>query len=262
MRSARLEAFLEARAPLLFAHRGYSRRAPENTLAAFREARSAGVPGVELDVQRCRSGELVVVHDFDLARVTGVRRAVADADYADIRTLDAGSWFAPRFSRERIPRLGAVFDELADSVYYDVEIKARGRDCRAIARGVVDEIVGHGLTRRALVSSFNPFAILAAKRIAPEIPTAIIYSGDRDLPYFARHGEARFLGRWSAVKPSRRKVTRIGVFVNRRMLGYPVIAWTVDDVALARELLDRGASGLVSNDPAPILRLPQFARAR
>lgn len=249
--------YLDAELPLLYAHRGYSKRAPENTLAAFEAARSAAIPGVELDVHRARSGELVVIHDFNLKRITGEDLVVEECDLSTLRSLDAGAWFGASFAGERIPLLSEVFDTLADAVYYDVEIKSRGVEDHGLASALVELIRAKRLAHRCLISSFNPYAVRAAKRLALEIPTAIIYSNDREIVPFLRHGEGRFISGCQVLKPDFRKITPWGMFVNQRLLGYPVITWTVDDVRLAERLLRCGATGLISNDPEPLLPLTE-----
>src|SRR4051812_49737519 len=89
--------------PLVWGHRGASGEAPENTLAAFSLALAQGADGVELDAQRCASGEVVVIHDASLQRTTGFAAAVTQASYPVVRTLDAGSWKGDRFRGERVP---------------------------------------------------------------------------------------------------------------------------------------------------------------
>src|SRR4029453_13086438 len=91
--------------PLVLGHRGASADAPENTLAAFRLARAQGADGVELDVRRCATGEVVVIHDGDARRTAGAPLRIAEAPLAALRALDAGAWKGERFRGERIPLL-------------------------------------------------------------------------------------------------------------------------------------------------------------
>src|SRR6266511_1473205 len=89
--------------PLVLGHRGASAEAPENTLAAFRLAVAQGADGVELDVWRCGSGEVVVSHDEDLLRVGGTPLRIPDATLRDLRAVDVGAWKGSRFRGERVP---------------------------------------------------------------------------------------------------------------------------------------------------------------
>ena len=105
------------------AHRGASREAPENTVAAFRLALDAGAPAVEGDVQRTRDGRLVVIHDQTVERTTDGRGAVGSFLFEDLRRLDAGRWFAPEFAGERVPSLDEVLDLMRDRAPVLLEIK-------------------------------------------------------------------------------------------------------------------------------------------
>ena len=91
--------------PPLIAHRGASADAPENTMAAFRLAADSGVTWVEFDVKLTHDGVPILMHDDTLDRTTGGKGTVADTNWADIQTLDAGSWFDKRFKDERVPHL-------------------------------------------------------------------------------------------------------------------------------------------------------------
>lgn len=251
-----------AQLPLLFAHRGYSSRAPENTLSAFRAARDAGIPGVELDVHRCASGELVVIHDHNLERLSGTQGIVEKEDWKRLKTLDVGGSFASRFKGERIPLLEEVFEELGDSVYYDIEIKNEGDEPGPLERDLIDLIRSHRLADRSLISSFNPYTIRMVKSIDGSIPTAIIYSSDRSVPFPLRHGEGRFISHCDVLKPSKKKMKPWPLFINQMLLGYPVITWTVDSPDLAARILKFNVTGVISNDPEPMLELSEYSHLR
>lgn len=251
-----------ARLPLLFAHRGYSARAPENTLAAFTAAREAGIPGIELDVHRCATGELVVIHDHDLQRLSGTDGIVEEESLASLRKLDVGSRFSESFTGERIPLLEEVFDTLGDSVYYDVEIKNREDEPGPLERDLVDLIRGRALAQRCLISSFNPYTIRLVKALDPQLPTAIIYSSEPSVPFALRHGEGRFIAHCDVLKPSMKKMKPWPLFVNQMLMGYPVITWTVDSPDTAARILKLNVTGVISNDPAPLLSLPEYRASR
>lgn len=254
--------FADARVPLLFAHRGYSARAPENTLAAFRSARDAGIPGIELDVHRCASGELVVIHDHELQRLSGTDGVVEELDWEELQRLDVGSSFSETFRGERIPLLEEVFAEVGDDVYFDVEIKNRGDEPGALERDLVDLIRAHELGGRVLVSSFNPYTIRMLKAIDASLPTAIIYSSSRDVPFVLRRGEGRYISHCDVLKPSKKKMKPWPLFFNQMIMGYPVVTWTVDSPELASRILKFNVTGIISNDPEPMLELSEFAYLR
>src|SRR5258705_11369196 len=96
--------------PLILGHRGASAEAPENTIAAFSLALAQGADGVELDAQRCASGEVVVVHDASFARTTGFAALVTQASLTAVRALEAGSWKSEKLRGERGPPLSEVLE--------------------------------------------------------------------------------------------------------------------------------------------------------
>ena len=94
--------------PLIYAHRGASAYAPENTMAAFYEAEKRGADGIELDVQMTKDGVLVVLHDEDVARTSNGRGLAREMTLSQLRELDFGSWFGPAWAGEKIPTLWQV----------------------------------------------------------------------------------------------------------------------------------------------------------
>ncbi len=105
---------------LIIAHRGASGHAPENTLAAFRKAVAQGATFIETDLQLSRDVRLVAIHDATVNRTTNGQGSVQDMTLADLRRLDAGSWFGSEFTGERIPTLEEIleFSKRNDVVFY------------------------------------------------------------------------------------------------------------------------------------------------
>lgn len=100
--------------PWVIAHRGACRRAPENTLPAFRLAFDLGADGIELDTKLTSDGQVVVVHDQTLERTTDGKGRVVDQDLAQLKRLDAGASFSGEFVGTRIPTLAEVFEAVGD----------------------------------------------------------------------------------------------------------------------------------------------------
>jgi glycerophosphoryl diester phosphodiesterase len=232
--------------PLVLGHRGASAEAPENTLAAFRLAMAQGADGVELDVWRCGTGEVVVIHDEDTARTCGASLLVPDAPLRALRALDAGAWKGARFGGERIPLLAEALEALPGAVI-NVELKARaGRPDVALGQAVARLIVEARAQERVVVSSFD-FQLLAWFRAAaPGIATGLLF-------------EAAWHWRWrvplatvqlrpSALHPDRALCTDARVAAWRAR-GLGVAAWTVDDPAEQARLARAGVTALIANAP-------------
>lgn len=160
------------RQPLLIAHRGGGALAPENTLAAFRNAVRLGSDGVELDVLMSRDGHLVAHHDESLARTAGVSALVWELDLVDLQKLDVGRWFSAPFAGERIPTLDQVAAELPSGVRLVADFKHGEERFPGITRRVAD-----------FARAFGP-ARFAALSIRHALPTALAELVPGMLPLF------------------------------------------------------------------------------
>lgn len=225
-------------------------------MAAFGKARELGSPGLELDVQLCGSGELVVLHDASLKRTTGLDAGVNQVSLKELRMLDAGSWFSPAFVSERVPLLSEVLEEFSGTLYIDIELKSRLVKHDPLPLGLAKLlngfISGAGKHTRFSVSSFNPFALVAFKRVTPTIPTAIIWSSDAELPWYLRAGQGRWLSHCDYLKPVHSKATPFSLAL-AKIAGYQVIPWVVDSAAHADELVGRGCDGIITNRPQDLV---------
>lgn len=105
------------------AHRGASGSAPENTLIALQKAIEAGADYAEIDVQETSDGRLVLLHDPDLKRTTGLKKNIWQTTYNELKHLDAGSWFSDEFSAERIPLLEDAIELVRGKMLLNIELK-------------------------------------------------------------------------------------------------------------------------------------------
>lgn len=231
----------------ILGHRGASADAPENTLAAFRLALAQGADGVELDVRRCASGEVVVFHDPDARRVAGAPLRVDGATLAELRALDVGGWKGERFRGERIPTLDEALEALPGA-YVNVELKSSGRDLR-LAGAAATAIRRAGAAGRVVVSSFDYRLLVAFRLAAPDVPVGLLF--DAETPgRLATWLGLRLLGA-AAVHPGREVVTAARAAAWRAR-GLAVNVWTVDEPEEARRLAALGAAALITNVPARI----------
>jgi glycerophosphoryl diester phosphodiesterase len=258
--SERFDDFYLVR-PLIIAHRGARDVAPENTLAAFRAALEAGADGIELDVSRCQTGEIVVLHDNTLDRTTNGSGPLASTPFYALRELDAGSWFAPEFAGERVPLLSEVFDLVGDAKArgtrprVNVEIKGIDRRGDGLEAEIAEMVRARGLADDVLISSFNPMALWRMRQVAPDLQRALLYAPGmpmalslawpkRLLTPIALHPEFRMMNT-SKVRGAQAAGHRVNVWtVNEEADLLRAIAWRVDGIitdhpALARQLLQR-----------------------
>ncbi|HSN91288.1 MAG TPA: glycerophosphodiester phosphodiesterase family protein [Anaeromyxobacteraceae bacterium] len=243
--------------PLVLGHRGASADAPENTLAAFRLALAQGADGVELDVWRCATGEIVVCHDEDARRVAGSALRVADAPLQALRALDVGAWRGERFRGERLPLLDEALDALPGAVV-NVEMKSRGGDPR-LAGALAALLERRGDGGRVVVSSFDWRLLRAFRRAAPGVAVGLLL--ERSTAWRLRLAVEIARLRPEAVHPHRRLVTGARARAWGRR-GLAVNVWTVDAPEEAERLCALGAAGIVTNAPGRIREAVRRATGR
>jgi len=178
--------------PLVVAHRGLLRHAPENTLANFRACLELRI-GFEFDVQRTRDGHLVCIHDDTVDRTTDSTGRVADMTLADVRRLDAGAWFSPAFAGEKVPTVEEVLALIAEYRQHDilvaVDLKTgnAGRDVVRLAQKhkVLDRLLFIGRTisdpsvRRQIRAASPHARVAAVANNAGEFEDALAADADR-----------------------------------------------------------------------------------
>jgi glycerophosphoryl diester phosphodiesterase len=235
------------------AHRGESADAPENTMAAFQLAWERKVPAVELDVHLSRDGVLVVCHDPDTKRTTGVSKKIKETPSAELLALDAGRWKDPRFAGEKMPRLEEALATIPEGARCFIEIKVGPESVPALVQAVKSS--GKRPEQLALIS-FHADALAAAKKALPDLKAYYLASFKQDkqtklwsptvdeLIATAKeiHADGLDLSYKGPIdRAFVRKVKDAG-------LGFYV--WTVDDPDVARRFIEYGADGITTNKAA------------
>jgi len=240
-------------------HRGYSELYPENTMIAFQAcADNPEVDGVELDVHLCRSGEIVVAHDGNLARCAGVDKYIEDMTWDELKDLDVGSFKGEQFAGTHMPLLEELFSAFGPRFAYDIEIKVeKGRPYRKLCRRLWALICDYNLQERVMVSSFNPFALRYFNKLCMvSLPTADIFCPELKLR-FLRNGFGRYISKSSFMKPKYTQVNK--EFLEKR--NFEAITWTVNTAEDAEKMLQNPQiKGLIGNNPvllAEVLRKKQ-----
>ena len=235
---------------MVIAHRGASAYAPENTLAAFDLALQLGCRHLELDIDFTSDGHIVVMHDDTVDRTTNGTGPVGSHTLAELRALDAGSWFGTPFAGERIPTFAEVLARYQGRVHLHTEIK--GRAAR-LASCTADLVRQYAMADHVTVTSFQRPRLEEMRAYAPELPTGWLVSEVSD----ATIARARELG-LTQICPRANTVTPALV---RRLHaeGFVVRAWGVADEALMRQVVDAGADGMTVNFPDTLLAYVQRA---
>ena len=162
---------------LIYAHRGASKLAPENTMPAFDLAYQAGADGIETDVQLTKDSVPVLIHDENVRRTTNGTGFVQDYTYEEIKKLDAGSWFSSKFSDTPIVTLEEFLGWVQDkSMVLNIELKNNVIDYKNMERIVYDLLQAHQVLEQTVGSSFNPDSMKRMKEIDPKVTTAFLTS--------------------------------------------------------------------------------------
>lgn len=246
----------------VYAHRGASGQAPENTAAAFKLAIAQHADLIETDVQETKDGALVLIHDTALDRTTDVEQRypgrapwkVGDFTLAEIRTLDAGSWYAPKFAGERIPTLDEFLDLVHDRIGVDLELKSPGL-YPGIEQKVADTLgdhkgwVGKSPKEHLVVSSFDWESLRAFHKLLRDVPVSAITSQVPDTD------ELTDLARWADSCAADFHHLDRGTADRVRDAGLGLIAWTVDKPEHMRQMFAWGATAIATDRPQVALRL-------
>ena len=226
--------------PTVMAHRGLSADAPENTLYAFSDAISVGADFIELDVQQTRDGVLVVMHDSNLKRTTGVNKDIWDVDYADIQDLDAGSWFDPAYANARIPTLEETLQFVDKRAKLNIEIKPTKHGSDTLEQDVAELITEYRYTDACYVTSFSYGSLKKVKEANPDIRTGYLMSVAYGQFYSLQYADAFSLNK---------------VFVTSQVVnaahqqGKQIFAWTVNSVSEVRSLSNLHVDSIITDDP-------------
>lgn len=221
---------------LRIGHRGAAGYEPENTLVSFKKALELNVDLVELDVQACKSGQLMVIHDLKVDRTTNGTGYVCQKTFNELRILDAGK-------NQTIPTLQEVLDMIDKKAKVNIEIKNEG-----LARSVFN-VISEYVKQKGwswddfLVSSFNHYDLQEFSRLAPQIKTGTVIAG---IPI--GYGQCASNLKSFSLHPSKE-------FINQALVddahkrGLRVYAYTINELEDIQKVKSLGVDGIFSNFP-------------
>jgi glycerophosphoryl diester phosphodiesterase len=238
--------------PIVFAHRGDSAHAPENTISAFTMAAEKGATAIELDVNLSADKQVVVIHDSSVERTTNGSGKVRSMPYGVLKELDAGEKFSGQYRGEHIPTLNEVFETLGKRIFINVELKDFVAPDDELVPRVVALVKEFGLQNSVMFSSFFPSNLLRAKKLLPEVPCGLLALGD------ILGWQARTFGyrrkEYAAFHPNLKNVT-FGLVNRVHAAGKRVHVYTVNDVEDIKRLVGIGVDGIFTDDPGQALKV-------
>jgi glycerophosphoryl diester phosphodiesterase len=240
--------------PYIIAHRGVPSKAPENTLASFQKSLEvSGVSMIELDVRLTKDEEVIVLHDRTLQRTSVGNGPARDYALAEIKRFDAGSWFHPQFSQERVPTLAEVLQLVKNRLWVDVEIKSdwlHREPSGLLEERVLQVVTSCGMMDQVMFSSFDHRVLATLKQLHPQVVTGVLYNFYVD---FVR------------MPSSLAQHVGASIFVcakhelSRRMLddahahGIAVYVYTLNSIEDAQKMVAYGVDGIMSNNVDEII---------
>ena len=238
--------------PVIFAHRGASAHAPENTLAAFELALAQDADAIELDVKLSADGYAVVIHDSTVDRTTGSHGQVKDLSFQQLRSLDAGGFFSEKYQGEKIPSLEEVFEAVGNRTFINVELTNYTTPRDSLVETVCMLVKKFGLQKRVLFSSFFASNLSKTRAYLPEVPRGLLAFNGL-LGAWARSFGFNF-GRYQALHPYLKDVTAQQVQRVHR-LNRRIHVWTVNAAEDMRRLFDWGVDAIFTDDPELAVRV-------
>jgi glycerophosphoryl diester phosphodiesterase len=242
---------------VVVSHRGGGISAPENTLPAVTAALAAGFDYVEVDIALTADRQPVLMHDPEVDRTTDGHGALADLTLAEVRKLDAGSWFDPHFAGTRVPTLDEFLDVLEVSGQRAL-VELKGPWDEASVSSFAAAVMARGLDRRVAVSSFDAATLMFAKDAAASIQRfAIMKAFPGHVVRVAKEVGAR------GIIVGRRAVIKHPEIVDQlQAAGVRVVVYTLNTDAQWHAVTALGVDGIVTDDPGTLSEWQEGARAR
>jgi glycerophosphoryl diester phosphodiesterase len=238
--------YVDLNRPTIFAHRGSSVYAPENTLAAFKLAIEQHADGIELDVKLCADGHVVVMHDDTVDRTTNGTGRVKSLTLSELMKLDAGTKFSPSYQSEKIPTLEEVFETLGRKIFINVELTNYSSPIDNLPDKVISLVKKYGLDKNVMLSSFNMIGLIRARNLHPKIPLGLLtFAGYADGTLRSRL--VRF-GPLLALHPAYNDAT-LNLIKSAHQAKCRIQPYIVNQPDVMQQLFSAGVDGIFTDDP-------------
>jgi glycerophosphoryl diester phosphodiesterase len=230
------------------AHRGASGTAPEHTRAAFLRALELGVDMLECDVQLTRDEQLVLMHDQELERTTNGHGAVRDYTLAEIKALDAGSWFGSQFAGETVLALSEALTLVGNAARLNVELKAPRADWPLVGSCLIDTLSRHQALESTIISCFEPEALSVVRHCSDRARLGLLW----------QHASFEDAWRWARALDAV-SIHPLWLLVSADVVraaharALKVLTWTVNDIGIMKDLVRQGVDGIISDFPELLL---------
>lgn len=230
---------------LVWAHRGASGYAPENTMPAFEKAIEMGADGIELDVQLTKDGELVVIHDETIERTSNGKGWIKDSSYAELSRYNYNRT-CPEYEKVHIPTLEEVYALIKPTdLTINVELKTGEVFYSELEDRVLNLSARMGVEEKVLYSSFNHYTVQKIKELNPQAQTGLLYSDGIINPV----SYGKYVAGVDAMHPALYNLQYPGYLKDCRKQGLKVHVWTVNDELDMRMVCEAQVDAMITNYP-------------
>lgn len=235
-------------APLIIAHRGFSDEAPENSMAAFQRAISAGCDMIEMDVRLSSDDVPMVFHDRRLQRTSSGSGPINKKHSRQLSSIDNGSWFSPKFSRERIPKLSDVLPLSRKGVRLNIEIKPDVVSVGSVSavERVVREIQKAKIQSKTIITSFNHRLIKEVYEIDTTIVTGVIYN---PMTHFRKSPSTLMRNSHAEIFVCSKFQVTGDVVADTQEAGFQLYVYGVKTGRDVQRMLELNVDGIICNNP-------------
>jgi glycerophosphoryl diester phosphodiesterase len=238
--------------PVIFGHRGASRFAPENTLAAFDLACQQGADAVEFDVKLTADAQVVIIHDARVDRTTNGSGFVKNLTLTQMQALDAGSSFSEQFAGEPVPTLANLFDHMDEKIFYNIELTNYTTQNDILPEKTAELVRRYHQEDNVLFSSFSIKTLARMHALLPQVPVAML--APPGLAGIFKRNNHGLRAAPYALHPHLSDVSQ-ALMLRQKELNRRVHVWTVNDNGSMRRMFDYGVNGIITDDPLLGLRM-------
>jgi len=244
----------------IIAHRGGAKLAPENTLAAFKNAINIGVDMIEIDVHLSKDSNIIVIHDNTLDRTTDGTGKIKNLSLAEIKSYDAGFWFSKDYENEKVPTLSEVLETINGKVILLIEIKDGDERYPGLEKKIVEAVKKYDAVKWVIVQSFNKSSIIRIKKIYPELVTFYL-SGKTFEVLFSEIEEKMKLNekvkkQFDGIAAHHSVLDSEKVAILHKA-GFNVFTYTVNEPKDMKKNIEIGVDGIITDSPDKLKALLQ-----
>ncbi len=238
--------------PIIIAHRGGAKLAPENTLASFKNAIVIGADMIEIDVHFSKDSEIMVIHDESLDRTTNGTGEIKDLTLDEIKKYDAGSWFSEDFKNEKVPTLTEVLQSINGQCKLLIEIKGGDERYPGLEKKIIETVKEHNAEPWVVIQSFNKNSILRIKEMYPDLVTYYLLGKGFNDFYDEVSGQISkgksIKKKFDGVAPNYKLLDKNKVDLLHKA-GFGIFTYTVNKKADMQKVIEVGVDGIITDSP-------------